>query len=70
MQLKELIKEIKKLPVSERMYIIEEAIHSIRDQEEKRQMLDAAEELAADYGNDRELTSFRDLDIEDFYEAK
>ena len=35
MNTNELIKEIKKLPVSKRIYIIEKTVHSLRESEEK-----------------------------------
>ncbi|NPA37820.1 MAG: hypothetical protein GXO47_13335 [Chlorobi bacterium] len=58
MKTSELINEIKKLPLSKRIYVIEKAIHSLREQEEKKQMSEAAEELLDDYTNDKELTAF------------
>jgi hypothetical protein len=70
MRSSELIREIKKLPLSKRIYVIEEAIHSIREQEEKKRMEKAADILLDDYKNDKELIEFTNLDFEDFYEAK
>jgi hypothetical protein len=70
MRSSELIREIKKLPLSKRIYVIEEAIHSIREQEEKKRMEKAADILLDDYKNDNELIEFTNLDFEDFYEAK
>jgi len=57
----ELINEIRKLPPSKRIYVIEKAIHSLREQEEKKQMSEAAETLLDDYTNDNELTAFTAL---------
>ena len=70
MRTNELIREIRKLPLSKRIYVIEKAIHSIREQEEKKQMQKAVDLLLDDYKNDKELIEFTNLDFEDFYEAK
>jgi hypothetical protein len=70
MRTSELIREIRKLPLSKRIYVIEKAIHSIREQEEKKQMEKAVDLLLNDYKNDKELVDFTNLDFEDFYEAK
>ena len=66
----ELIKEIKRLSVQKRIYVIEKTIHSIRKQEDTNQMSKAANLLLSDYKTDTELTAFTNLDYEDFYEAK
>ncbi len=70
METNELIKEIKRLPLSKRIYVIEQAIHSIREQEEKKQMKRAVNLLLDDYRSDKNLTAFTTLDFEDFYETK
>ncbi len=70
MKTNELIKEIKRLPLSKRIYVIEQAIHSIREQEEKKQMKRAVDLLFDDYKSDKNLTAFTTLDFEDFYETK
>ena len=70
MKTNEILKEIKRLPVRERIYLIEKAIHSIREQEEKDQMKKAVDKLYSDYKNDKELTAFTDIDFEDFYETR
>lgn len=66
----ELLKEIKNLPVHTRLFVVEEAIKSIRMEESEEQMYLAAEALAEDYKTDKDLTLFSALDLEDFYEAK
>jgi hypothetical protein len=63
MNTKELRKEIQKLPVRKRIFVIERSMHLIRKQEEEYQMKMAAEELSADYLTDKELTAFTNLDI-------
>lgn len=70
MRTNEILKEIKRLPVRKRIYLIEKAIHSIREQEEKDQMKKAVDKLYSDYKNDKELTTFTDIDFEDFYETR
>ena len=66
----ELIKEIKRLSVQKRMYVIEKTIHSIRRQENTNQMSKAANLLLLDYKTDMDLTAFTKVDYDDFYEAK
>jgi len=70
MRTNEILKEIKRLPVRKRIYLIEKAINSIREQEEKDQMKKAVDKLYNDYKNDKELTAFTDIDFEDFYETR
>lgn len=66
MSTSEIIKEIEKLPLSKRMYIIEKAMSSIK----KQSLEQAAELLYKDYESDKELTAFTTLDFENFYETK
>ncbi len=70
MRTTEILKEIKRLPISKRIYLIEKTIHSIRKQEEKHQIEKTAEMLYSDYETDNELSIFTNLDFEDFYETK
>ncbi len=66
----DIIKEINKLPLSERLYILEKTIQSLKGNEEQNQMMIASEALAEEYKTNKELTAFTNLDIEDFYETK
>jgi len=66
----EIITEINKLPVSQRLTLIELTIKNIREEEKKQMRIAAVEKLYDDYANDPELTAFTSLDFEDFYEAK
>ncbi len=66
----EIIREIEKLPMSERILVIEKAIRTLRREQDARQMRLAGEELSEDYKTDKELTAFIDLDMEDFYEPR
>ena len=70
MRTNDLIKEIQKLPLQKRIYVIEKTIHSIRLQEDATLMKKAAADLCADYKSDEELTAFTKLDFDDFYEAR
>lgn len=70
MRTNDIIKEIQRLPVSKRIYVVEKTIHSIRKQEDKNNIKKAADTLYADYKADNELTAFTNLDFENFYEAK
>ena len=70
MKTTELIKEIQKLPVRKRIYVIERTIRLLRKQEEANQMEIAAEALYEDYKDNKELTAFTNIDFENFYEAR
>lgn len=70
MRTTELIREIEKLPVQKRIFVIERTLQSIRRNEENSQMKKAAELLYRDYTNDSELTVFSDLDYAEFYETR
>ncbi|HRN34356.1 MAG TPA: hypothetical protein PLC76_07725 [Saprospiraceae bacterium] len=70
MQTIDLIREIQRLPISKRLYVVEETIKSIKKEEMQHQMELAANDLYNDYVNDKELTAFTSLDLENFYEAK
>jgi hypothetical protein len=70
MRTNELIKEIKKMPIQKRIYLIEKTIHSIRENTDSDQMKKAAAKLLIDYKTDKELTAFTNLDFEDFYETR
>ena len=70
METKEIISEIEKLTVKERLQIIEKTARTIQMDDEKEQMKIAADQLYDDYKNDTELTAFTNLDLEDFYEAR
>ena len=70
MKTAQLLDEIQKLPIAERLYLIERSMQWMRRQEEAKQMKLAAEQLYADYVSDTELTAFTSLDLESFYEAR
>lgn len=68
----EILEALKKLTTTERLTIIEAALHLIREDlqqawtERKRQLAAAAEALLPDYSAGGELTIFTALDSEDF----
>lgn len=70
MRTNELIKEIQRLPIQKRMFVIEKTIHSLRKQENTNEMKKAASTLFSDYMSDKELVVFTNLDFEDFYETR
>ncbi len=70
MRTSEIIKEIQRLPIQKRFFVLERTIRSICQNENSNQMKEAAEKLLVDYKSDMELTAFTNLDYEDFYEAR
>jgi hypothetical protein len=70
METREIIRAIKKLPVSKRILIVERTLKTIRESETRKRMIIAVDSLLDDYQNDKELTAFTLLDYEGFYEAK
>lgn len=65
MRTSEIIREIQRLPVQKRIYVIEKTIHSIRKQEDANLLKKAADILLVDYKSDKELTAFTNIDFED-----
>jgi len=71
----EILEQIKKLSLKERLEIIDAAIHLLRDElvrplspeDRKRLLSKGADVLLQDYETDRELTCFTALDGEDFH---
>ena len=67
---KEILRAIKKLPVNDRMLIVEKTLKNIRETAIKESMEDAVDALLEDYKSDMELTAFTSIDFESFYEAR
>jgi hypothetical protein len=67
---RDIIRAIRKLPVSKRMLIVERTLKTIIESETRNRMVKAAESLFEDYKNDEELIAFTQLDYEEFYETK
>lgn len=70
MSTREIIQEINKLPLQERLLVVEKILELIRTTELAHQLTVAAEELSPDYKSNKELTAFSSLDLEDFYETR
>lgn len=78
MQRSKIIDELKKLPESEILMILEKTLHFIRKEYRqmerqrfkinKQHLTIAAKALYKDYTADDELTIFTDIDSEDFHE--
>ncbi len=67
---KEIIREIKKLPLADRISVIEKTLQSVRADSIQDPLERASEILYNDYKNDKELTVFTSIDFDKFYEAK
>ena len=65
-----LIREIKRLPVTSQLQIMEQTLRFIKREDTKRQMTLATDMLYEDYMSDKELTAFTALDFDNFYETK
>jgi len=70
MNVSDLVKEIEKLPLHERILVIEKALRSLRHIESAEEMKRAARELREEYKSDKDLTAFTSLDLDDFYETR
>lgn len=70
MKANEIIKEISRLPVNKRIFIVERTLKSIREVEENDALEKAAGALLHDYSTDKELTIFTGIDFDKFYEAR
>lgn len=66
MKTSDIIKEIQRLPISKRIYVVEKTIHLIRKQEFKSEMEKAADALYAEYKHNPELSALSSLDFADF----
>ncbi len=70
METKEIIQQIVKLPVEERLLVIERTLKSIREKAIEEKMGKAVAELQEEYKTNKELTVFTDIDFENFYESR
>jgi len=65
----DIIREISRLPVSQRLLIVENIVRSLRL--EKEQPLEKApSKIYSDYLTHKDLTVFTQLDCEQFYETR
>lgn len=70
MSTQEMIKEINTFSLDRKIWIVQEVLKSIKQQENSNSIRIAAEKLYEDYKNDEELTIFTQLDFAKFYETK
>ncbi len=70
METRELLNKINQLSFNQKIEIVEKILHSIKQYENKIQMQEAAEALYTEYANNKELTAFSAIDLDDFYEAR
>ena len=70
MNTQEMIREINTFSLDRKIWIVQEVLKSIKQQENSNAIRIAAEKLYEDYKNDEELTIFTQLDFEGFYETK
>ncbi|MBM4166302.1 MAG: hypothetical protein FJ218_05195 [Ignavibacteria bacterium] len=72
----EILTELKRLPTSECISVIETALEFVREdfqypkKEKEIQLEEAAKMALPFYLHDKDLTAFTSLDSEDFYETK
>ena len=64
-----IIQELERLPLTEKLFVIERTLKSIRTEKEKSMKI-AVDRLYEDYATNKELTIFTKLDKEPFYEAR
>lgn len=57
MEVKTLVKEIQRLPLSKRFFVMEQTLKSIKKEELNQQIEKTVELLYDDYANDKELTA-------------
>jgi 50S ribosomal subunit-associated GTPase HflX len=77
----QILEEIGRLPISDRLTLIEDVLRAVRQDlrhvkqaqrqtNQRRQVATAAKALLADYTEGGELTAFTALDGEDFHETR
>lgn len=64
-----IIRELERLPLTDKLFVIERTLKSIRTEKEKG-LKAAVDNLYEDYKSDKELTVFTHLDKEPFYETR
>lgn len=64
-----LIQEIDRLPLPDKLLVVEQTLKSIRT-EKAKQLNEAVDALYGEYKTNTELTAFTTLDKEPFYETR
>ena len=67
---KELLAEIERLSVADRVRILEETLRGLKKEQQQESMRKAAEALEEVYRNSVELTAFTAIDPDAFHEAR
>lgn len=70
METKTILEQIGKLPIEDKMFIVEKTLKSIREKEIKEKMSKAVSELMEEYKSNNELKAFTEIDFENFYETR
>jgi hypothetical protein len=64
-----IIRELDKLPLTDKLFVIEQTLKVMRIEKNKRLKI-GVDNLYYDYKNNEELTAFTELDKEPFYEIR
>ncbi|HEV7644203.1 MAG TPA: hypothetical protein VGO50_09705 [Pyrinomonadaceae bacterium] len=68
---RQIVEEISRLPLSEKISIVETILKDInKGSQNETSLAEGAEKLLEDYQHDAELIAFTSLDSETFYETK
>ena len=70
MSSQEIYRAIQTLPVTQRIWIIQQTLRKLKQQQLKKELEQAVDMVMEDYQTDKELTAFTDIDFEDFYEPR
>ena len=69
MNREKILLELERLPLTDKLLVIEQTIKSIRTEKEKSLKI-AVNSLYNDYSSVKDLVAFTQLDIEPFYETR
>ena len=70
METSEILYAVQTLPATQKMFIAEKIISSLRKEEEKSRLRHAADMALFDYTNNKDLTDLTQLDGENFVETR
>jgi len=59
---RQIVEEISRLPLSEKISIVEIILKDIKESQNDKSLVEGAKVLLEDYENDKELTAFTSLD--------
>lgn len=66
----QIVNEISQLKIDEIIHVIERSLSKISSKTGKEPLELAAEIMSKEYKQNKEMSAFNELDLEDFYEAK